>query len=103
MPNGNTPINNGNSARTPAQKKSFLLKETPPAETVCHSEGALFATEESLLLIVETLRYAQGDFFKFYEVSRVRGSSASRKPSPKNEKDSTNAVIINAGINTWMG
>jgi hypothetical protein len=27
----------------------------------CHSEGAFFATEESQLSVVETLRYAQGD------------------------------------------
>ena len=33
-------------------------------QTPCHSEGAVVATEESLISAVETLRSAQGDIFE---------------------------------------
>jgi hypothetical protein len=38
-----------------------------------HSEGAVVAIEESLVLVVETLRYAQADIFEmtFFGVSVV--------------------------------
>jgi hypothetical protein len=41
---------------------------------LCHSEGAVFATEESLTLVLEMLRYAQHDILNFPLDRKVGGS-----------------------------
>lgn len=40
--------------------------------TLCHSEGACLSRPKSLVAVVETLRYAQGDMLRFCQATLQR-------------------------------